>query len=148
MQPALRRRPGSGVLPGPRRLETLAGQQSAHDTYEIRRVRMLIAQGLSTGQRPTLAEAARELGVGPRTLQRRLLAARRLTFSGLVDEVRRESAERLLADARLTFEEVSYLLGSSDASALRKARRRWRGGVSRGDRSLTRPDLPPQGHAE
>jgi AraC-like DNA-binding protein len=105
-------------------LETLAGQRTQRS--DIDRLRVHVAQSLSAGRPPTLAEAARTIGVGQRTLQRRLLDEHHLTFRELVDGIRRESAERLLSDGRLNLEEVSYLLGFNDPSALRKARRRWR----------------------
>lgn len=116
-------------------LETLAGQRTQRS--ELERLRVHIAQSLSAGQPLTLAEAARMLGVGPRTLQRRLFDEHDLSFRELVDGVRRESAERLLSDKRLNLEEVSYLLGFNDPSALRKARRRWKQKLSPADRSLS-----------
>lgn len=109
-------------------LETLAGQRAQQD--DLDRLRTHVAQALSAGRRLSLAEAARGVGVGARTLQRRLQNERGLTFRELVDEVRKETAERLLSDGRLTLEEVGYLLGFSDPSALRKARHRWRDKVS------------------
>lgn len=116
-------------------LETLAGQQGARS--ELERVRVHVAQSLSAGRPSSLAEAARALALSPRTLQRRLLEAHDLTFRELVDDVRRTTAERLLAEPCLNLDEVSYLLGFRDPSALRKARRRWGWEVSRPDRSLT-----------
>jgi AraC-like DNA-binding protein len=115
-------------------LETLAGQRTQRS--EIERLRAHVAQALSAGRAPALSGAARVVGWSARTLQRRLLDEHQLTFRALVDDVRRESAERLLSDRRLNLEEVSYLLGFNDPSALRKARRRWRQGVTRSDRSL------------
>lgn len=110
-------------------LEVLAGQRT--EQRDLDRLRTLLAQALTTGRCPTLQEAARQLGVGPRTLQRRLRGERGLSFRALVDEVRGEAAGRLLADGRVTLEEVAYLLGFSDAGALRKARRRWAAGCRR-----------------
>ncbi len=67
--------------------------------------------------------AARRLRVSPRTLQRRL-SAEATTFAEVIDGLRRERVERLLArGGRL--KEVAFLVGFADASALTRARARW-----------------------
>jgi len=48
-----------------------------------------------------------------------------MLYDALVDRVRRESAERLLADASLSIGEIGYLLGFSEPSAFQRAFRRW-----------------------
>jgi len=73
----------------------------------------------------SLERAARSLGVGARTLQRRL-RERSLTFQGIVDDVRRRLASRLLEDSSRSLKEITFLLGFSDPRALRRAQRRWR----------------------
>lgn len=104
-------------------LETLAGSQTQRTDME--RIRVHIARSLSSAGPPSLAATARALGLSARTLQRRLLDGHRITYKNLVDDVRRESAQRLMDDGGLNLEEISYLLGFNDPSALRKARRRW-----------------------
>ncbi|MEV6773233.1 AraC family transcriptional regulator ligand-binding domain-containing protein [Nocardia sp. NPDC051030] len=74
---------------------------------------------------PTLAEAARGLGLSDRTLHRRL-AADGTTFRTLLDQVRESIAVELLAEG-LTVEAVSRRLGYSDTAAFSHAYRRWRG---------------------
>jgi AraC-like DNA-binding protein len=75
---------------------------------------------------PGIRGVARALGMGPRTLQRRL-SERGTSFQGLVDRVRQTAARKLLGDARLSIAEVALLLGFSDASGLQRAHRRWTG---------------------
>jgi AraC-like DNA-binding protein len=76
------------------------------------------------GSSPTIEALARQLAVSPRTLQRRL-AAEGVSFQQVVDDVRREAAERLLANASLAVGEIGYLLGFSEPSAFHRAFRRW-----------------------
>jgi AraC-like DNA-binding protein len=82
-----------------------------------------VAELLPSGD-VALLRVARRLALGPRTLQRRLRGAG-LSFLTLVEEVRRDAAQRLLRDPTLNANEVAYLLGFSDTSSLRRARRRW-----------------------
>ena len=64
------------------------------------------------------------LATSQRTLQRRL-AAEGVSFQQLQDDVRREAAERLLADRSLAANEIGYLLGFSEPSAFHRACKRW-----------------------
>ncbi len=102
-------------------LEPLAGDRPGDGP--LPRVRAAIAGALADGERPTLASVARAIAVAPRTLQRRL-ADHGLDFSGLVDDVRRGTAGRLLADPTLSRGELAQLLGYRDTSALGKGLRR------------------------
>ncbi len=72
-----------------------------------------------------LTVVAARLRVPPRTLQARL-EADGTSFRALATEVRAEAARRLLEDEGVTVAEAARRLGFGDASALRKARRRWR----------------------
>jgi AraC-like DNA-binding protein len=84
-------------------------------------VRGAIAANLS---RPTtLAEVARSLRIGERTLRRRI-ADHGTTLRALADEVRLERAEQLLASGA-TWKQLAGELGFSDASALSRAYKRW-----------------------
>jgi AraC-like DNA-binding protein len=69
---------------------------------------------------------AKSLGVSLRALQRQV-AEHGTTLSDLIDDLRRANAEELLGDARLSVEEVAYLLGYSDESAFRRAFKRLSG---------------------
>ena len=60
------------------------------------------------------------------TLRRRL-EEEGTTFTELVDELRRDLAERYLRDSRRSISEIATLLGFSHAPAFHKAFRRWKG---------------------
>jgi len=85
----------------------------------------VIEEELRTGAAP-LEIVAKKLGVGSRTLQRRL-AASGAPYRELVERTREETARRLLEDPALRLGEVGYRLGFADASAFCKAFRRWTG---------------------
>jgi AraC-like DNA-binding protein len=77
-------------------------------------VRELIVMLLGTGT-CTIERAAQHLGVERRTIHRRL-AREGVTFSGIVESVRRELAERYVADRDRPLAETSALLGFSAPS--------------------------------
>ena len=86
------------------------------------RVRKLVAQHLSSGQ-VTMHWAGRNLGVSPPTL-RRYLEEEDGTFSGIVDDVRREIAERELR-GKCNIGEIAFRLGFSSLGAFDRAFKRW-----------------------
>ncbi len=88
-------------------------------------VQNAIALALPDGA-PTVAHTARGLGLGARTLQRRL-GERSLTYKEVLDGVRERLARLHLADASLSLVEVAFLLGFSDQSAFTRAFKRWTG---------------------
>ena len=94
-----------------------------------RRVRMQISQSLSQGI-PTVSSIARYFGMSGRTLQRRL-SDRGYSFQALVDESRRELAERLLRETEYPLAEVAFLTGFSEQSAFNRAFKRWAGQTPR-----------------
>ena len=61
-----------------------------------------------------------------RSFQRKL-AEQSSSFTRLVDDVRRELAERYLADATLDLTDIAFLLGYSEQSAFTRAYKRWSG---------------------
>src|SRR5262249_40378271 len=71
----------------------------------------------------TIAEA---LGVGARTLQRRLGRAG-LDFTRLVTDVRFENAVRLLGNPRMKLAEIALEVGYSDQAHFSRAFRQWTG---------------------
>jgi AraC-like DNA-binding protein len=115
--PALRR-----VLEGH---AAMAGARSsvADDRSVVAQIRPVLASRLGRGI-VSMASVARQLATTPRTLQRRL-ADEGISFQALVDVVRRERAERLLADHSLAVGEIGYLLGFSEPSAFHRAFKRW-----------------------
>jgi AraC-like DNA-binding protein len=98
---------------------------TSEDRSTVARVRSALASRLPRGV-PEIGAIARQLAISPRTLQRRL-AAEGVSYQQLVDLVRREAAERLLADGSVAIGEVGYLLGFSEASAFHRAFKRWHG---------------------
>jgi AraC-like DNA-binding protein len=93
------------------------------------RVRIQVSQSLSQGV-PRISDVAGCLGMSGRTLQRRL-ADRGYAFQALVDESRRELAERLLEETGYPLAEVAFLTGFSEQSAFNRAFKRWAGQTPR-----------------
>jgi AraC-like DNA-binding protein len=91
----------------------------------VARAERWILENLHTGD-VGAARLARTLGMSDRTLARRL-AADGLTPAGLVDGLRRQLANRYLAEHAFPLARITYLLGYSDLSAFTRAFRRWTG---------------------
>jgi len=81
---------------------------------------------LVAGGDTRIERVARDLGASRRTLQRRL-AATGVSYQDLLDESRREAAERYLSESPLSIAELAYLLGYSEPSAFHRAFKRWFG---------------------
>jgi AraC-like DNA-binding protein len=75
---------------------------------------------------PSVDDAALGLALTRRTLQRRL-KEEGTSFEDLVDDLRRQLAERYLREQRLGVQETAFLLGYSDVSAFHRAFLRWTG---------------------
>ncbi len=78
------------------------------------------------GRRPALQDAARELGLSARTLQRRLTDAG-FTFQQLVQDTRRELARHYLKQSAVELNETAFLLGYEDANSFFRAFQGWEG---------------------
>ena len=78
------------------------------------------------GERPAVEKVAKALGMSPRTLQRRLEEIRN-ELPELLDDVRRRSARRLLADTDLAPAEVAFLLGFEEQNSFSRAFHAWEG---------------------
>jgi AraC-like DNA-binding protein len=78
------------------------------------------------GKRPTLEDVAKELGLGARTLQRRLTDAG-LSFQQLVEDTRRELARHFLKQRAVELNETAFLLGFEDANSFFRAFQIWEG---------------------
>lgn len=90
-----------------------------------RDVVMQVANTLSDGV-PRLEDVACRLGIGGRTLQRRL-AELGHSYQSLVDEARREVALKLVSEGRHSLVEVAFLTGFSEQSSFTRAFKRWSG---------------------
>jgi AraC-like DNA-binding protein len=77
-----------------------------------------------------LDEVARRLGLGQRTLARRL-AAENLTFSDVLESLKLDLARRYLAENELSISQVAWLLGFQEVSSLTHAFKRWTGKTPR-----------------
>jgi AraC-like DNA-binding protein len=78
------------------------------------------------GDRPAIGKIAKSLGMSPRTMQRRL-GDLGTTYQDVLDDVRRQSARRLLADTDLATGEVAFLLGFEEANSFARAFHAWEG---------------------
>lgn len=89
------------------------------------RVRLELGRMLHDGE-PSVAKVARALLMSERSLQRRL-AEERASFSGLLDALRSEFAQRRLRAGAQNVPELAYVLGFADANSFYRAFRRWTG---------------------
>ncbi|MGV0741351.1 AraC family transcriptional regulator [Mycolicibacterium sp. XJ870] len=103
-------------------LSTTTGQ---HTRGLADTLRSVIRQLLPTGNL-TADLAARQFGLHPKTLSRRL-AAEHTTFAELVEQTRRDVAERLLLDTDLSLNQLCRQLGYAEQSVLTRSCRRWFG---------------------
>ena len=99
------------------------------------RVRRVVADTLCDGV-PTLSAVASEMGLGPRTLQRRLSESGQ-SFQAIVDMTRKELALRLLRETELSLAEIAFLTGFSEQSGFTRAFKRWAGQTPRSYRLAT-----------
>ncbi|MEM6413505.1 MAG: AraC family transcriptional regulator ligand-binding domain-containing protein [Pseudomonadota bacterium] len=88
-----------------------------------------VANMLSEGV-PTLSLIASELGMGTRTLQRRL-SDNGHSFQSVVDMARKDLARRLLRETDYNLAEVAFLTGFAEQSGFTRAFKRWSGQTPR-----------------
>jgi AraC-like DNA-binding protein len=74
----------------------------------------------------SVGNLAEQLGVGERSLQRKL-AEHGITYKDLVQRVREDHALRALESGRQSIQELAYTLGFNSTAAFSRAFRRWRG---------------------
>lgn len=74
----------------------------------------------------SIGRLAEQLGVGERTLQRKL-AEHSITYKDLVQQTREQHAMRGLESGALSVQELAYELGFNSTAAFSRAFRRWRG---------------------
>ncbi len=91
----------------------------------ISQVKKAIIANLPSGT-PDQDDIAKQVFVSSRTLQRKL-AEENTNFRTLLLEVRRELAERYIADKAMPLVEISYMLGFSDTSSFSRAFKQWTG---------------------
>ena len=111
----------SVLLPG---LE-LAMESDDPERSLVDDVRRALAEAMC-GARPSITSLAKSLGMSSRTLQRRLgdLGA---SYQDLLNDVRRQSARRLLADTDYVTGEIAFLLGFEEVNSFVRAFHAWEG---------------------
>jgi AraC-like DNA-binding protein len=91
----------------------------------VDQVRSIIANEFRGGD-PSLEQVAHQLGLTPRTLQRKLHETG-TSHNELLDQMRRQLAMRYLREREMAICEVAYLLGFSESSSFHRAFKRWTG---------------------
>ena len=89
------------------------------------RVRARLVDGLPSGD-VTEKSVAESLHMSPRTLQRRL-SEEKTNYKKILEETRRQLAERFIRDRGLTLNEITYLLGFSEISSFSRSFKNWTG---------------------
>lgn len=107
----------------------------SHDKVALDVV-MEVVQRLASGT-VDKESVARQMGISSSTLQRRL-AAEGASFRQLLNETRRDLAERYLREGRRPIKDVAYSLGFADLSNFTRAFRSWFGVSPREYRNSTR----------
>jgi AraC-like DNA-binding protein len=100
---------------------------------------VVLVERLLPTLRCDLPIVAENLGLHPRTLQRRL-AAESLVFEGIVEQVRRNRAETYLAESAIPMSHVAAMLGYAEQASFNRACHRWFGSTpGERRRALQRP---------
>lgn len=81
---------------------------------------------LMKGEEPTLATVADRLSMGVRTLQLHL-KEERVTYQQLLDDIRKDLAEKHLREHNLSTTDIAYLLGFAEPSVFFRSFKKWTG---------------------
>jgi AraC-like DNA-binding protein len=103
--------------------EALGSRSKDHATIrsEVQRIPpQLLPHGKANA-----SEVARQLGMSPRTLSRKLQSEGGVPFAEILDDLRAALAKRYLSDRELPVSEIAWLLGYREVSSLTHAFRRW-----------------------
>lgn len=102
-------------------LQDMLASLPSHDLVEQvkRRVQLLLGSGDISVER-----IACPMNISPRHLRRKLSQAE-TSYEQLVDEVRRETAIRMIGEGQLSLTSIAYELGFLDPSSFTRAFRRW-----------------------
>lgn len=102
-------------------LQDMLAHQPTHDLVEQvkRRVQLLLGSGDISVER-----IAGPLNISPRHLRRKL-SQENTSYEQLVDELRRETAIRMIGEGELSLTSIAYELGFLDPSSFTRAFRRW-----------------------
>ena len=102
------------------RLEQRPAKQGIHDQVKW------VLKRLLSGSRPDLPMVAKELGMGERTLQRRM-TEEGTSFRQILNETRHELVRQYLSDDSLEITETAFLVGYEDSTSFYRAFRSWEG---------------------
>ncbi len=91
----------------------------------VMRVKARLIDGMPSGVVPAGVIAA-ELNMSSRSLQRKL-REEGTTYKAVLEETRRELAQRLIDDDDLTLSDITYMLGFSEVSSFSRSFKRWTG---------------------
>ena len=111
-------------------------EQFTDDQALDKQVKQHLAQSLSEGI-PTITDVASKLAMSGRSLQRKL-SEQGHSFQALVDDARRELAEKLLAKSNHSLAEIAFLTGFSEQSSFNRAFKRWAGQTPRSFRQQSK----------
>ncbi|WP_193074355.1 AraC family transcriptional regulator [Pseudomonas sp. FME51] len=102
-------------------LQDMIANLPSHDLVEQvkRRVQLLLGSGDISVER-----IACPMNISPRHLRRKL-SQEGTSYEQLVDEVRRETAMRMIGEGQLSLTSIAYELGFLDPSSFTRAFRRW-----------------------
>ncbi|MBN1848998.1 MAG: AraC family transcriptional regulator ligand-binding domain-containing protein [Deltaproteobacteria bacterium] len=89
------------------------------------KVRMIIMNNLESGK-VNLDMIAKKLNVSSRTVYRQL-KAENISYKTLLNDVQKQLAQTYLKEASISINDISFLLGFSEASAFHRAFKRWFG---------------------
>lgn len=105
--------------------EEILARNAKHGPTLVEKTTRLITERLTRGD-ATIDLIARELGMSTRTLNRRL-KEHSLTFAKILDDLRRQLAEKYLKETDISLAQISFLLGYSETSSFNHAVKRWTG---------------------
>lgn len=122
-------------------LDYLHDRRSSPELTVSTRVKTILRQSLGTTHLDVETTASR-LGLSRRSLQRHLNGEAGLSYSAILDEVRRERAGALLIDTDLPMTQIAAAIGLHDQATLSRYARRWWNTTPRRLRQ-DRPDAGP-----
>lgn len=111
-------------LQAQKRLQELRGEQIDQDP-QLAQLRHFLVERLAFGT-PSLEQAAKELGVAVRTLQRQL-DSRHTSYSQLLDQLRQQQAQAYIENPEMSLLDVAMMLGFAEQSSFARAFKRWFG---------------------
>lgn len=100
----------------------------------IESINLFITNQLPFGV-PEIDDAAKQLGLSVRTLQRKL-SDNQLNFTGMIDKMRKELALSYLSNTNTKVIYIAQMLGFSEQSAFQRAFKRWMGQTPKQYREL------------